>query len=198
MNYRDKIRTIAKARDIRYLLHFTQAVNLPGIVEHGFLPRRELLKTEYLARPSDRYRLDDNEDAVSISISRVNEVMFDSKRYKSGHSNWVILVLSPEILWKYSCRFCWCNAARREIKDHRGWREGPWAFAEMFAGSNDARSGLAPSYPTDPEAEVQVLECIAPKYILAAVVDRPELVEPVRAILSNSLGKLCEVIVEAF
>lgn len=198
MSYQAEIQSVAVDRGVSFLLHFTQTYNLPGILKHGILPRRDLDEPEYLAFASDRYRLDDNDNAVSVSISRVNERMFVAKRHKSGHSNWVILVLSPEILWTHICQFCWRNAATNEIKNHRGWRGGPWAFAEMFAGGKEARSGLPDNYPTDREAEVQVLERIAPKYILGAVVDRPEMVEPVQIALSSVLDKPLPVVVDAF
>src|SRR3546814_1182309 len=70
----------------RFLLHFTKAANLAGIVKHGLWPRRNLAAAEHLAYASDYGRLDGNEDAVSVSISRVNEPMFAAKRRKSGRS----------------------------------------------------------------------------------------------------------------
>ena len=197
MSYKTEIQSAAENREVKFLLHFTQVDNLQGIVTHGILPRQSLVRPEYSAYASDRYRLDENDEAVSVSISRVNEKMFVSKRYKSRHSNWVILVLAAEILWTHNCQFCWRNAATTEIKSHRGWRGGPWAFAEMFAGSKDARSGLPHNYPTDPEAEVQVLERIAPEYILGAVVDRPEMVGPVKIALSSGFDRPLTVVVDA-
>src|SRR3546814_12681372 len=81
-------------------------------------PRRNLAAAEHLAYASDYGRLDGNEDAVSVSISRVNEPMFAAKRRKSGHADWIVLVLSATILWMHDCRFCWRNAVRNEIKHH--------------------------------------------------------------------------------
>lgn len=176
-NYREKIRSIAEDREVFHLLHFTQFSNLPGIVKHGLLSRNTLARPEYMAYASDRFRLDGNGEAVSVSISRVDERIFAAKRYRSGHADWVLLVLPAEILWTHDCRFSWCNAAKKEIKDHRGWRGGPWAFNQMFVGSQEARK----YYTTDPEAEVQVLQPIAPNCILGAVVYRPEMVEKVQA-----------------
>ena len=195
---RPTIKSISKEREIGVLLHFTQAANLPGIVRHGLLPRRELKRSNVAAFASDQYRLDANDDAISISISRINEAMFASKRKKSGHDNWVTIVLSPEILWTHSCRFCWCNAARNEIKNHRGRRDGPWAFAKMFDESGDMRFGLNKSHPTDPEAEVQVMQPISPTYILGAVVYRPGMVEPVQEVLSELFEATPLVVVDEF
>ena len=105
-------RMIALDRDVRFLLHFTQAANLTGVVKHGLWPRRDLAAADHLAYASDYGRLDGNEDAVSVSISRVNGPMFAAKRRKSGHVDWIVLVLSATILWTHDCRFCWRNAAR--------------------------------------------------------------------------------------
>lgn len=184
MDFRAKIRSVVDDRGVEDLLHFTQAANLLGIISSGLLSRRELVKPMCSAYTSAKYRLDESDDAVSLSISRVNGAMFSSKRRKSGHSNWVILVLSPEILWTHSCRFCWCNAAKSEIKNHRGRLDGPWAFERMFSGDFESRSGLEPMFPTDPEAEVQVMERIDQKYIRGALVNQDCMVAPVQEALS--------------
>jgi hypothetical protein len=68
----------------------------------------------------------------------------------------------------------------------------------MFAGSDEARGDLAPFCPTDPAAEVQVLEPIAPEYILGAVVDRPGMVKPVQTILNDLPEGPRPVVVEIF
>jgi hypothetical protein len=68
----------------------------------------------------------------------------------------------------------------------------------MFEGSNEDRNGLPPYYPTDIQAEVQVLEPIAPDCILGAVVYRPELVEPVSTILALLPGEKRRVVVDSF
>ena len=198
IDYRSKIRSIAKEREIELLLHFTQAANLPGIVEHGILPRCELEKDMYMAYASDKYRLDDNFDAVSVSISRINEAMFEAKRRKSEHDDWLVLVLSSEILWTHSCKFSWRNAARNEIRNHRGRRDGPWALDMMFSRRGGVDHELPMNYPTDPEAEVQVLEPIAPKYILGAIVNHSRMVGPVQRALKGLLGDSPLVVVNEF
>lgn len=198
MSYTAKIERIARDRGIQFLLHFTQTTNLPGIMLHGFLPRRELKKPIHNAYASAKHRLDDNDDAISVSIARLNESMFASKRDKSGHPNWLILALAPEILWTHDCRFCWRNAARNEIKGHRGWLGGPWALDQMFSEQLGARDGLPDSYPTDPEAEVQVLSAIAPKYVRAIAVNRPEIAAQVEQGLVELLGSSPPVVVERF
>lgn len=198
MTYTAKIERIARDRDIQFLLHFTQITNLPGIMTHGLLPRRELEKPNHTAYASAKHRLDDNDDAISVSITRINESMFASKRDKSGHFNWMILALSPEILWTHVCRFCCRNAARKEIKYHRGWLGGPWALEQMFSERLGPRDGLRDSCPTDPEAEVQVLSAIAPEYVRAIVVNQPELAVSVEQTLVEFFGQSPPVVIEAF
>lgn len=193
--YRDEIRAIVIARQVEYLFHFTQAANLPGIVANGLLSRRALAGVNYDAFASDQWRLDDNEDAVSVSVSTINQTMFAAKRELSGHPDWVVLVLASDILWTHDCLFCWTNAAKNEIKQHSGWRGGPWAFGKMFDGNLADRQNLPHSCPTDPAAEVQVFGGIAADFILGAIVDRQRLVEPVQALL-DELGGCRPVVVE--
>jgi hypothetical protein len=193
--YRDEIRAIAIDRQVQFLFHFTQTANLTGIIAHGLLPRRELQGAGYSAFASDVRRLDENDEAVSVSVSRINQAMFAAKRALSGHGDWVVLVLSSHILWTHDCVFCWANAATSEIKKHRGWRGGPWAFDKMFDGSPEDRQSLPSSFPTDPAAEVQVLDRIAPQCIAGAIVDHPQLVEPVQALLAE-LGGNRPVVIE--
>jgi hypothetical protein len=193
--YREDIQAIAMERDVRFLFHFTQAANLPAIVTHGLRSRRDLAAAGCPFYPSDQWRLDDNNEAVSLSVSRTNSAMFTQKRYRSGHRDWVVLVLPSEILWTHDCVFCWCNAALGEIKKHSGFRGGPWAFRKMFEGNAEERQNLPPSFPTNPGAEVQVMEPIAPEHILGAVVDRQQMLAPVEQIL-NWLGGHRPVVVE--
>lgn len=194
--YRSQIQSIADDRQIRNLLHFTQIANINKIVKHGLVSRRVLMGSDYYAYASDCHRLDENEDAVSISVSQLNEVMFASKQRKSGHKDWVVLVLSADVLWTHHCLFSWRNAATKEIKNHRGWRGGPWAFQKMFEGNNDARTGLADCYPTYSDAEVQVMQSIAPTYIVGAVVNRSEMADIVDEMLNGTLGGHRPVVVE--
>jgi hypothetical protein len=168
---------------VQLIFHFTQAANLPGIVQHGLLPRQILQNAPYQVFASNTYRLDGNSAATSVSISRINADMFRRKQEASGHKDWVVLVLWPNILWEKDCRFCWANAATKEIRDCTWFRGGPFAFEKMFEGGADQRCELEPCVPTDPAAEVQVLSPIEPEFIRGAVVPRESLRKPVEAVL---------------
>jgi len=134
---RTHIRSIALDRDVRFLLHFTQAANLTGVVKHGLWPRRDLAAADHLAYASDYGRLDGNKDAVSVSILCVSE--------------------------------------------------------PRFAGGEEERRDLAPHFPTDREAEVQVFQRIEADHIPGAIVGQPGLAEPVRATLKWLSGRLRQV-----
>lgn len=194
----EKIRQFAEEREVCVLLHFTQLRNLGGIVKHGLLSRDKLAGPEYMAHAIDYHRLDERGDAISTSISQVNSPVFAKKRHKSGHTDWVTLVLPSHILWTHRCLFSWRNAATNEIKYHWRVRDRPWAFFKMFDGSEEERKNLERCMPTDIEAEVQVLEPIERDCILGVVVYRPELVEPVQRLLENLPGKQKFVVVDEF
>lgn len=191
------IEWIAKERHIPWLVHFTLIDNLEGIVEHGLLPRETLKKRGYTFRPSGPCLSDECEVAVSVSISTVNAV-FETKRNNNGRADWVVLYLQRDILWTHKCLFTWRNAARNEIKYPIFERDGRWAFSKMFEGSDEKRNGRPLWCPTDPEAEVQVLEPIERDCILGVVVYRPELVEPVQRLFEDLPGEQWLEVVDGF
>lgn len=190
-----KIRTRVLERGIRHLLHFTPTENLANIAACGIQPRRTLQGLTY--RPSAEGRLDGRSDAISVSVTRLNTRMFASKRKSSRVRDWTVLMLSPSILWTHSCRFCWTNAASNEIAQ-KGFLEGPWAFDEMFRRSTPESHSLPDAYPTHTDAEVQVLESIAPTLIIGVVVDRDYKVGPTRCVLEGLSADQLPIFVEDF
>ncbi|KAF1017119.1 MAG: hypothetical protein GAK31_00378 [Stenotrophomonas maltophilia] len=205
-SYQDQIRSAAQQRGVDCLLHFTPLPNLASIVKHGILSREMLCAKGSFGYTSSAHRLDDNHFATSMSVSAINHGMFAAKRKASRRSDWVVLFLSPEILWTHSCRFYARNSARREMRDHRGFLGGPWAFEEMFGESTTRVGSRAehelPSFlTTHPDAEVQVLDPISPSLILGAWVSqasRQKVVESRIACLTLKDGREREVVVDVF
>jgi hypothetical protein len=207
MHFREQIRHEAVRRDIQYLVHFTQVWNLPSIVTHGLLSRAELRARGLNALARDRFRLDERDEAISVSISAINHRMFRAKQKSGERTAWIVLLLDPSILWTHRCRFNWCNAAKTEMKAHRGFLGGPWGFDQMFSEaphpqfegtSYRVETGIPNYLTTRPDAEVQVFEAIAPQAILHAWVDRLDLAHDVQAELNRLSGQERDVCVGEF
>jgi hypothetical protein len=85
MHRRDPIEHEAKRLRIKFLMHFTRVDNLESIVQHGLLPRSSLLeRKDVTAAPSSERRLDEENEAVSVSINSINHCMFQAKDRSTG------------------------------------------------------------------------------------------------------------------
>ncbi|NUB11505.1 DUF4433 domain-containing protein [Azospirillum brasilense] len=200
MRNRNPIKDEVTRRGIECLMHFTQACNLPSIVQHGLLPRailRDLVDVD--ARITRENRLDGQDDAISVSIAAINAEMFWAKNRDCGHPYWVVLLLDPCILWTHSCRFFRRNAAKKRVRHHSG--RGSWSFGRMFSDhypppefegeSYRTETGFPDYLSTYPDAEVQVFDRILPEYIAGVWVnaaDPQELVEYVREQMDKLSG----------
>ena len=168
------IQSIAQARDIPYLVHFTRAANLPSIMEHGLVPRDQAIAYGYDPRINDKRRLDGRIGATSLSIGFPNECMFYKYRMQNPFEHWVVLIIDPSILWRKRCIFARRNAAHHTIRDLPAQT---LAAATELAGMFDEIDGIASrreqrlrNYdPTDVQAEVMVFDTIEPEHIGHAV-----------------------------
>jgi hypothetical protein len=168
------IQQFCRDRGIKSLIHFTRLANLSGILAEGLLPRSEL---ELRARPpvfNDELRWDRRKDAVCLSIGFPNYAMF--MKYRDRHSTviWVILEVTPDVLWEQDCAFCKHNAACREMRAvQRALLREPQALLGMYAdeitfrGEVIRRANLPACFPTDPQAEILTFGRIDPSRVLA-------------------------------
>lgn len=172
------IRREAARRGITRLYHFTPAGNARSILQNGLVSRNILLENDTDFFATDAMRLDDQLDAVSLSIHSINESMLEAKK-RNSDCEWLIFEINASILWTLSCRFCWKNAATAEIRRHKGFMGGPWTFEKMFAdrpvslrrdGSFRQSKQRADCQPTDNGAEVQVFDPIHPDLIVDVTV----------------------------
>lgn len=169
------IKCFAMDRKIDVLCHFTRLENLPGILQNGLLCRRDLGRRKLPFCAIDNYRQDGCLDAVCLSISFPNYLMFYKKRryfqnsQQISDSNWVVLLLDVSILWDLECEFCQVNAADAfERAIPRPVRRTPEALKRMFCdldGRKRVDLKLPRYYPTSPQAEVLVLGNIPATYI---------------------------------
>ncbi len=155
-------------RGISHLLHFTREANLASILESGLL-RRDLLAPGPGVIFNDELRLDGT-SAVCLSISFPNYKLFCRLRNSNPDEKWVVIGVHPSVLWMLRCAFCTSNAASSAVTDiNIEQRMGLGALQAMYGDWEDktrASLGLASSFPTNPQAEVLVLDSIPSNFII--------------------------------
>ncbi|MCE7974813.1 MAG: DUF4433 domain-containing protein [Leptolyngbya sp. PLA1] len=171
------MRLACAQRSIGRLVHFTHIENLDTIRRHGILPVPELEQRGIKPRVNDPERFDFRLDAVSMSIEFPNYQLFFRFRNQQGTSerDWCIIDVCPSVLWTSECVFSAENAATAsEARREDDLRRGVDGFSRLFDDSGGTRHnvsrdqlGLPPSFPTNPQAEVQVLRGIRPDKIRA-------------------------------
>ncbi len=166
-----KIKAIAEKRDIPFLVHFTQAENLPSILQHGIVSRDRAALCEIDLYVSDNYRFDNRLDAISLSVGFPNSLMFYRKRQQTRTCNWVVLLLDSRILWEKNCSFYHANAASNQMRyaTSRSLKSADALEGMFYPSPKRVQEGLQSYDPTDVQAEVMVSDMIEPQYIRAAV-----------------------------
>lgn len=183
MNDAEQIKQQVENRGIKWLVHFTHIQNVDSILEHGIMPRRE---TEQLDRTLDKERdfifpdssRADGKNASCLSIMFPNNKMLWHKRQQYPDTDWVFLLLKPDVLWECDCAFYPTNAASNGLRHQpvESFKTAA-AFEAMFASEiiEETANGsqpiirdpfLKPYLPTDVQAEVLVFNTIAPSYII--------------------------------
>lgn|SRR5574337_345896 len=166
------IQELVAQRGIRYLVHFTREANLPSILARGLVTRDVLHAEGQENNCDDRYRLDGT-DAVCASIEFPNYKMFFARRQAHKNVDWILLTIDPSILWTTTVAFCTANAASKMVtQTPLRERVGVEAMKAMFAdfdGKARAVLNLPDSFPTNPQAEVLLLEGVPRQYISGAI-----------------------------
>lgn len=164
------IKKIIEEKKINSLIHFTHIDNLENIINYGILSRESMKYKNVDFYYTDEMRLDDYLDAISLSITYPNGKMLYKKRVDDGN-NFIIIKLSPAILYNLDCAFCGSNAAANAVKAiPLNQRVTYKALENMFSlnpsGSGCTRAiGLPDNMPTDEQAEVLVFDDISAHYI---------------------------------
>lgn len=161
------IKKFAADRGIKSLFHFTRVANLNSILRRGLLPRNAI-PPGAKAIFNDDIRLDGT-DAVCASISFPNYKLFYPFRQKDPQVDWVVIALSAALLWESRCAFCTANAASNTVTTVpiEGRMDLPALKAMFgdFAGKIRSDLQIPDGYPTNPQAEVLLLDGAPVKYI---------------------------------
>lgn len=186
---RQQIHAYATEIQIRYVLHFTRAENLPSIMNHGLYPIGRIGEIGANPKVNDAYRWDGYRNGTSVSIGFPNCRMLYKCRKDYPEADWAILVINPSVLVEKNCAFCCHNAADKRISSQ--------PLAELmtvpaFRGMYDEIEGLAsrgeqrlkPWDPTDEQAEVLVFDVIEPQKIDGVIFQRAS----VKELYAQSLG----------
>ncbi|MEW2912305.1 DarT ssDNA thymidine ADP-ribosyltransferase family protein [Leisingera sp. JC11] len=155
---------LLRDRQVTQLLHFTQVSNLPSILEHGLVPRSILDDNKVNYAWSDPWRLDDQLNSISLSVTCFNWKMFSAVRKRINHADWAVLAIDAMILPGAKCRFYARNAASGEYTRSNKSYRSVFAFEEMFedrspygsfkGSSYRTESNLQSNMTTNPQAEI--------------------------------------------
>lgn len=154
----------AKERGIENILHFTTVKGAVGVLAaNAVKSRRRLPEEKYLEhvyQPNADVRKDQAWlDYVNLSISRINDWMFDtSVRWHGAKDNpWVVFAFSVELLGQPGVVFTTTNNIYPACRRAEGVAGFNALFAAQVRGRYDCvhrREGKQPSWPTDRQAEV--------------------------------------------
>lgn len=173
---KDEIKAVANELRIPHLIHFTQCENLPHILHHGLMSVNASSKEQLLPARNDLNRYDAQLDGTSLSVAFPNYRMFWKYRQLKPKIDWVVLLISPQVLWQKDCAFYRYNAAdSRMIRQPRDQVKSAQALRDMFSVNEEGRETWLRSYdPTDSQAEIMVYEAIEPSLVKAIVFETDE------------------------
>lgn len=191
MNEREKILKVAKDQKVKWFIHFTNAKNIPSIIENGLLSVAELKGQGIKHYNNDDKRMDDIPESISLSVSWPNYQMFYSVRQKDSSNKWVVLRLKAEEVLGLNCAFCYTNAASNSVRSiPLETRKTVDSFTQMFSEREDKKTrkemGLKSFEPTDPQAEILVCEKIPASMIESVHFDDEEVKKGYRTMLRES------------
>lgn len=168
---KQKIKALVAKRNIKALVHFTRIENLPSIIQQGLIGRNDLESKNIDVEINDKLRLDNATNAISTSISFPNYKMFYSYQKKSPSADWAVIKLDPCILWELDCAFNITNAAAKTtskipLEDRKTFEALEQMFDDRVGTVRDRlKLNIPENYPTDPQAEVLILDTVNPKHI---------------------------------
>lgn len=193
------IRQIVEQRQIKRLIHFTRVENLASIMQHGIVPIANAPQQQITPVINDEDRWDGQRGASCLTITHPNHHMFYGLRQENPQTDWVVLLLQPQLLWTLPCAFCSTNAANGTVSSlPLAQRQTSAAFSVMFEDTQNPSSRLNQRLQdydtTDVQAEVLVFGTIHPQFIFAAAFNKQAVKTqyegflPGRDVQLNSIG----------
>ena len=176
-------------RGVQHLVHFTRIDNLPSVLRSGLLSRDELQAQEIRHSYNDPYRFDHLSNGTCLSITFPNYKMFYRLRQEHPEQDWAVLRIDPAIVSHKRCVFNYENAASKQLSTLSAEsRMGIEALRGMFSDHDGmpSRSTLRipENLPTNPQAEILVLDHIEPRYILEVAIDTKDRVRDMNSIIA--------------
>jgi hypothetical protein len=157
--------------DVKQLVHFTRESSLDSILQRGLITR-DTLTLEGFAAFNDNVRADYTH-AVCVSIGFPNYKMWFRIKKDNPDVDWVILVIAPTALWELPCAFCSANAALGAVAAIPiAQRQTLQAFQGMYVdvpGKERVKLGIPSHWPTNPQAEVLMLQGVPRNYIRGVI-----------------------------
>lgn len=173
------LKSLLKNRRIRYLIHFTDAKNIPSIRENGVLSVEQLEKRRIIYKQNDEYRKDNEPDYISLSVSGMNQYVYRTFRYSNQSiEHGVAVVINAEILYKElntNRIYCNTNAATADankgstIEDFEAMFSDMVEYTTLSSGERkiDRLKEKRNSYETtDIQAEILWNKRVPPEYIM--------------------------------
>lgn len=177
------IQAIINNKGLKYLVHFTNVLNLDSILKNGLYSNEDLDRNKIDAHTNDEHRLEELEDGICLSIKFPNSRMFYSCRQRDQSTKWCVLVLDISILYEKKCLFFDTNAAFGKFRNvDLKYLASAQALDGLFANEIQNKDGLLQRFnslltndTTDVQAEVICMEHIEPKYIQGAIFNSNDL-----------------------
>lgn len=170
------VQAMAQRLAVRQLFHITRAENLVSIHRFGLQSRRRLVQLGIDALINDFDRHDGFLDRVFLSVGFPNDRLLSAWKQRYPGSDWVVLLVSPDVMWLADCLFCPTNSASMAIRYTRRSRlRGANALARLFNDTHSERAEPArgSNRPRDVQAEVLVPGSVDPARIECAYFERP-------------------------
>ncbi|MGC6175514.1 DarT ssDNA thymidine ADP-ribosyltransferase family protein [Lacrimispora sp. 38-1] len=170
MSDKEKIINEINLREIEYFVHFTDVNNLPNILKMGLLTRSTLDLSKMKYSYNDEVRADNVTKSISLSISFPNYKMFYPITLKYPNREYCVLLLKALEVIKYDCAFNFTNAASNAcrfipIEERKTYSSFHNMFQLNLNGHIRSELCLFDFEPTDPQAEILVLDNIPAKCI---------------------------------